>query len=161
MNIIKKNLLTACAVLFVATGCKFNSDTQKIEQGAIATGNKKVFLTPLDGYFSAIKTSEEKAFIVEKSEFDSLFHAAPTMAHIPRKVDFSKERVGAIILPETEYATDIVLDSTYILDKILHIYYSIKSDDEKRSFSILPVKLFTFDLALNIDSVVFNKKAKL
>lgn len=37
------------------------------------------------------------------------------------------------------------------------INYSIKPDDKKRPFSTLSVKLFAFDLALNVDSVVFNK----
>lgn len=161
MNITKKILLTAFAVLLIATSCKFNSDVQKTEQDVVANSNKNVSLTLLDGYFSTAKGLEEKAFIVTESEFDSLFHPAPTMSHIPRKVDFTKEKVGAIVLPTTEYATDIVLDSAYVSDKVLHIPYSVKSGDEKRSFSILPVKLFTFDLALNIDSVVFDKKDNL
>lgn len=116
-----------------------------------------VQLNPLDGYFTVIRPEETKVYILDKSNFEKSFKPAATMNNRPRVIDFEVEEAGAIVLPETEYETEITIDSAYITnDKIMHVIYSVKKGVEKRSFTIQPVKLFTFDVSLDVDSVSFE-----
>lgn len=160
---MKKYIYLLFAITLFIASCTTNSTNKSKEQNLeglpVVESETEVRLSPLDGYFSVNRPSEVSIFILDKSGFEKNFHPAATMGNRLREVDFSKERVGAIVLPETEYETEIILDKAYISNKIIHIIYNVNKGTEKRTFTILPVKLFTFDSSLNIDSVSFENEA--
>lgn len=160
-----KKILFICLSVLLLASC--NSKSSKEEQPEVirfqssSASNipilrQAIQLNALDGYFSVYKPSETKVYILDKSNFEKNFHAAATVDNRPRMIDFEREGAGAIVLPETEYETEIILDSAYVSNNTMHIIYTINKGVEKRSFTILPVKIFTFEKSLGIDSISFN-----
>jgi len=162
---MKKYFYFLLLISLLSLSCSSNSTKKEPESvmGAcpdtssdIDVIRRSVQLNPLDGYFSVYRPSATTAYILDESNFSKNFHPATTMDNRPRVIDFSVEEVGAIVLPETQYDTEIILDSAYVTERIMHIIYKVNEGVEKRSFSTIPVKLFTFDLDLNVDSISFE-----
>ncbi|MDR1501925.1 MAG: hypothetical protein LBT43_05660 [Prevotella sp.] len=116
---------------------------------------KNVELTDVDGYFSTKRVTSPEVMLLNETDFDKHFHPAKTLDNVLTTIDFDTQRVGAIILPETRNDVTISLDSSYLKGRTLSIVYSIMRESAERSFTITPVKVFTFDASLNIDSVAF------
>lgn len=146
---MKKSILFIVAISIALVSCKTDKPHQE----------PSVELGKVEHYFSTVE-SDKPEFLVLKSQedFDKNFHPAKTMANSPTAIDFSKSFVGAIILPASEYETDIELDTTYITGKTLHIRYDVNKDEEQRSFSSKPQIAFTIDSSLAVDSVSFESK---
>lgn len=119
-------------------------------------GLKKVELTDVDGYFSTKRVTSTEVMLLSEADFDKYFHPAKTLDNVLTTIDFDTQRTGAIIFPETKNAVTISLDSSYLKGKTLNIVYSTMQEYTERSFTITPVKIFTFDADLNIDSVAFS-----
>ena len=146
---MKKSILFIVAILIALVSCK----TDKPHQ------DPSIELGKIEHYFSTVE-SDKPEFLVLKSQedFDKKFHPAKTMTNSPTAIDFSKSFVGAIILPASEYETDIELDTVYITGKTLHIRYDVNKGQEQRTFSSKPQIAFTIDSSLAADSISFEGK---
>jgi hypothetical protein len=145
------------ALLLVSCTTKTQQPKDVEEPMEVSTIEKvEVPLKPVENYFSIIKPTEKVELVLDSVSFYQNFNPAATMTNRPTIIDFDKEMGGAIILPATEFETTIKIDSSYIANNVLNIVYSVVQNDEKRSFTIVPVKVFTFDKRLDINSVVFK-----
>lgn len=146
---MKKTILFITAILIALVSCK----TDKPQQVA------SVELGKVEHYFTIVD-SDKPEFLVLKSQedFDKSFQVAKTMTNSPTAIDFSKSFVGAIVLPASEYETNIELDTAYITGKTLHIRYDVNKGEEQRSFSSKAQVAFTVDSSLAADSVSFESK---
>ena len=116
---------------------------------------KNVELMDVDGYFSTERVTSPEVMLLNETDFDKYFHPAKTLDNVLTIIDFDTQKAGAIILPETKNDVTISLDSSYLKGRTLNIIYSIMQESDERSFTITPVKVFTFEASLNIDSVAF------
>ena len=146
-------------VSFLTVSCTSNKQPEPQTNIEVATITEAVTLKSVENYFSVLKPTEKKELILtDSTEFSASFNPAATMGNIPTKIDFSKEKIGAIILPETEFETTINIDSAYVLDRTLNIVYTITKGGEKRSFTIVPCRVFAFDKNIDEVDVVFKEK---
>ncbi|GAB6120883.1 putative periplasmic lipoprotein [Dysgonomonas termitidis] len=159
-----RTILSVAALSLLVSACIQNksNDIPKNDPAmeTSAAGNdsqylKDIELTDVDGYFSTKRVTAPEVMLLNETDFDKHFHPAKTLDNVLTMIDFDTQRVGAIILPETKNAVTISLDSPYIEGRTLNIVYSIMQESSERSFTIAPVKVFTFDASLNIDSVAF------
>jgi len=81
--------------------------------------------------------------VTTQAQFDSLFHSAPLMGENgrPTKIDFEREFVIGISLPETNDETQIVPGEMTMDDDILNLNYAVNVGEHNRSFSIKPLVL--------------------
>jgi len=129
-NIItmKNNFVYALIMCLVFAGC---SKSNKVEYKEAA------------GYF--VRNDVAGGTIVEKitsqEQFDKYFGMATTMSQQPTAIDFSKEFVAAIILPQSNQANEIKIDSLVHNGSKLNLYYSVSGGNnqnyEPRPLSIL------------------------
>jgi hypothetical protein len=110
----------------------------------------------VEGYFVTQRSNEPRALILDELGFNKYFHVAKTMTNVPTKIDFNTKKVGAVILPETDFRTTIVINSISLSGKTLVVDYSVNRDKEKQSFTIIPSKAFTLDSDLAVDVVIFK-----
>ena len=107
----------------------------------------KVQYETAEGYFilNTVKNdgAYEKKFST-KEEFDSYFGTAATMSSLPTPIDFDKKFAAAYILPVTNTATTINVDSVIWNGNKTEMWLSIKSGDEL-SYSTRPVKIILID----------------
>ncbi|MFV0538741.1 MAG: hypothetical protein ACK5M3_15460 [Dysgonomonas sp.] len=137
------------AILIALVSCK----TDKSQQGA------SVELGKVEHYFTIVDSDKPEFLLLESQEdFDKNFHPAKTMTNSPTAIDFSKSFVAAIVLPASEYETNIVLDTAYVAGKTLHIRYDVNKGEEQRSFSSKAQVAFTINSSLAVDSVSFEGK---
>lgn len=115
-----------------------------------------VEIKDVENYFSTQRPKEQEFLVLNDSDFEKYFHPAKTMNNTVTKIDFTKERVGAIILPETEYNTTITINKVSLDGKRLIVDYTVTKDQNKQSYTIVPSKVFAFDLGLKVDSVTFK-----
>jgi len=84
--------------------------------------------------------------ITSAEAFNSLFGMATTMGEDgrPTEIDFAKQFVLAVVLPVTDYSTDI--DPVKVEDKGSSIYYTYKvKTGEKQTYSIQPISIIILD----------------
>ena len=81
--------------------------------------------------------------VTTQAQFDSLFGCAPVMGEngLPTKIDFQREFVIGISLPETNDETNIVPGEMTMNDDILKLNYAVNVGEQNRSFSIKPLML--------------------
>lgn len=134
---------------------KVDSAEKTIEQ--TNTEKTSVTIKNIEGYFTSVNSDQTVMLVIKnQKEFEEKFHPAKTMANTITPINFDSEVVGSIILPSSEYETNIILDKAYKQDKTLHIPYSINTEKEKRTFTAIPQVLFSFDSSLEIDSISFD-----
>lgn len=114
-----------------------------------------VKITPVTGYFSKRKPYKLEGYSLDKRLFNRYFSPAKVMGDSLFEIDFESNRVAAIIMPETPYDTRIILNKAYVTDSVLNVEYSIHEVLEKRSYKIVPVRLFTFDKDVEASHINF------
>lgn len=151
-HIIKITLLL---VLTLSVACT-SKPKEIIAAPDTAQGSTAVNLAEIDGYFLKSKPSSTFVAVLDSANFKETMGVARTMDNKPTEIDFSKNTVGVIAVPATEYETTISIDTASIENRILNVYYSVVVSGDKRTFSILPVNAFTIDNNLEIDSIAFR-----
>ena len=91
---------------------------------------KEIKYTQVINYFVFNSATDVPALIKTEEMFDSCFGAAAFMGKngMPTPIDFSKEVVIAVVLPETFCPTTITPVRLTQKDKKLIFYYSVKED---------------------------------
>lgn len=156
-----KKILTVAAIVTLVTSCGGVNKTENTKE-ATNTPEQKTempvqLIKDVDNYFATFKPKDVEVLVLGKQEFETKFNGAATMQAKPTEVDFTAHKVGAIVMPETNFETDILINKTSIEGRKLIIDYSTQTKGEKRSFTIVPIKLFQYGIMLDIDSVSFVK----
>lgn len=92
-------------------------------------------------------TALPQGIIQSEEQFQSLFGMAPVMGGkdaLPTEIDFKKQFVIAVCVPETDRATDIKPLSLHSTKQNLVFTYKVVTG-EKRSYTIQPVLLIIVD----------------
>jgi len=147
----------------LSTSCKSKEDNKNLPNTEVETevitsdagSIKYSFINPFENYFAVNKVTSDTELSLDSIQFAKQFQFAATMDNKPVHINFQKEKVGAIILPETEYDTEIALDTNFVQNDTLHVVYSVNKTKEKRTFSTVPVKLFTYNSKFHL---LFKKK---
>ena len=82
--------------------------------------------------------------ITNKAELERHFGYAATMSQRPTEVDFSKEAVLAIVLPETDLSTDIGIKGITSKQGSLTVNYKVNTG-AKNSYTIQPMRMIVVD----------------
>jgi len=87
------------------------------------------------------------AVVSSQEEFDSLFGSAAFMGQegTPTKIDFEKEFVIGVVLPETNHETKIDLGELTVQNDTLFLNYSVVRGEEELSWTMVPVALAVVD----------------
>ena len=163
---MKKNifLLATLVVLGLSTSCnskekeKSNSDstsTASVETEVQSNKPEYSFINPFDNYFAVNKVKSNTELSLDSIQFTKEFQFAATMNNSPMNINFQKEKVGAIVLPETAYETTIVLDTNFVKNDTLHVVYTINQGKDANTFTTIPVQLFTYNSKFHL---IFEKK---
>lgn len=141
---IKKIFTISCA--FILVSCMNNAQQESHQntnevQKPTSTASMNVPYTVLNNYFVKNTVGEWKETRIDTQEkFDEVFGAAAVMGEQgkPTSVDFSKESVITIILPETDVETTIVPMSIFKDESGNLIFnYKVKKGN-KLSFTTRP-----------------------
>ncbi len=140
-----KKILFAFAALIIMAACG-NKQTATPSSEDNVENSEVAFKVAKNYFFKNDQVIPEYPKIVSEEEFNKLFGMATTMGEDgkPTAIDFTKQFVLAIVLPVTDFATEInPVKVEEKGDSILYTY-EIKAG-EKQSFSIQPVSIIVLD----------------
>lgn len=141
------------AVVGLTTACRSHQDSVETRIGKDASEN--VPYTVLNHYFLKNNVNEiSYPLISDQKEFEGLFGMATVMGADgqPTPVDFSTESVIAIILPETNFSTEIIPVRLEKGNAGLKMYYMVKTG-EKMTSTMRPILLVKISKS-NSDEVI-------
>lgn len=139
-------ILAMGALLLMCCNCSFMDKMYAAEKiDKVAT---PVHYTTLENYFvrNDVDCSKQRRLILDnQQDFDAFFGKAATMGSLPTTVNWNKQYVVAIILPETKRATSIEPVAVKVTDNDVVVFsYHIKKDD-KMSHSMVPFTAVAID----------------
>ena len=146
-------ILAMGALLLMCCNCSFMDKMYAAEKiDKVAT---PIHYTTLENYFvrNDVDCSKQRRLILDnQQDFDAFFGKAATMSSLPTAINWNKQYVVAIILPETKRATSIEPVAVKVTDNDVMVFsYHVKKGD-KMSHSMVP---FT---AVAIDKPASNSK---
>lgn len=144
--------LFALITMLISSGCS-------AQHGAMS--EETVPFTVARNYFlnnNAPKPVPAK--VNDKATFERLFGMATFMGRggQPTPIDFQKEFVIAVALPESDRAVDLKPLSLKKVDGRLVFTYRQKTGEERRSFTIQPLLLIVVDKQREMSDVVLVQK---
>lgn len=153
---MKKNFLLAWALLIICLAAVSSCATSRK-----AEGRNVAYKVANRYFFRNDATIPQDARITTKEQFESLFGMATVMGNDgqPTVIDFSKEFVIAVVLPETWNATELFPVSLRDSGSALTLNYR-QTVGEKRSYSIQPCMLIIVDKNYERRKVVLNAEMK-
>jgi hypothetical protein len=133
-------------LLLMCCNCSFMDKMYAAEKiDKVAT---PVHYTTLENYFvrNDVDCSKQRRLILDnQQDFDAFFGKAATMGGLPTTVNWNKQYVVAIILPETKRATSIEPVAVKVTDNDVMVFsYHIKKGD-KMSHSMVPFTAVAID----------------
>ena len=119
----------------------------------------KVEFKEAEGYFFKNGQPSPKSILVmrSKEELEKHFGYAATMSRRPTEVDFSKQAVIAIVLPEMDIDANVRITGIANQPKGLKVDYKIKSG-KQLSYTIQPMTMVVIDKAKLKGTVTANQK---
>lgn len=158
-----RKFLTATLIVALFTSCggssSKNATESKEHDKSSTVAQPTKLINEIGGYFVTYEPNNlVEVLIQDEIEWNANFGVAKTMDNQPTTIDFSIHKVGAIVAPTTDVETNIVIDNASIKDRKLVVEYSINTKGEKRSFTIVPMKAFFYNITQDIDSVSFVTK---
>ena len=139
-------ILAMGVLLLMCCNCSFMDKMYAAEKiDKVAT---PVHHTTLENYFvrNDVDCSKQRRLILDnQQDFDAFFGKAATMGGLPSTVNWNKQYVVAIILPETKRATSIEPVAVKVTDNDVMVFsYHIKKGD-KMSHSMVPFTAVAID----------------
>ena len=139
-------ILAMGVLLLMCCNCSFMDKMYAAEKiDKVAT---PVHYTTLENYFvrNDVDCSKQRRLILDnQQDFDAFFGKAATMSGLPTTVNWNKQYVVAIILPETKRATSIEPVAVKVTDNDVMVFsYHIKKGD-KMSHSMVPFTAVAID----------------
>ena len=140
-----KKILFAFTALIIMAACG-NKQTATPSSEDNVENSEVAFEVAKNYFFKNDQVIPEYPKIVSEEEFNKLFGMATTMGEDgkPTASDFTKQFVLAIVLPVTDFATEINPVKVEEKGDSLLYTYEIKAG-EKQSFSIQPVSIIVLD----------------
>jgi hypothetical protein len=139
-------LVLGALLLLLCSNCSFMDKmyaAQKIDD--VAT---PVPYTTLENYFvrNDVDCSKQQRLIIDNQrDFEGYFGMAATMGGLPTEVNWNKQYVVALILPETNRATSITPINVKVAnDDIMVFSYHVKKGD-KMSHKMVPFTAVAID----------------
>ena len=139
-------LIMGTLLLLVCNSCSFMDKmyaAQKIDQ--VAT---PISFTTLENYFvrNDVDCSKQQRLIINnKAEFEKYFGMAAHMGGMPTEVNWNKQFVVALVMPETKRATSIYPVAVKVTDNnVLVFSYRVKKGDNM-SHSMVPFTAVAID----------------
>ncbi|MBQ6166466.1 MAG: hypothetical protein IJK41_03415 [Muribaculaceae bacterium] len=133
-------------LLVLCSSCSFMDKmyaAQKIDD--VAT---PIHYTTLENYFvrNDVDCSKQQRLIIDnKQDFEGYFGTAATMGGLPTEINWKKQYVVAIILPETKRATSVKPVNVKVTDNDCMVFsYHVKKGD-KMSHSMVPFTAVAID----------------
>ena len=138
-----KKILLAFTMLLAMVACT-NKPATAVEDYEV--NSEVAFEVAKNYFFKNDQVIPEYPKIVSEEEFNKLFGMATTMGEDgkPTGIDFTKQFVLAIVLPETDFATEINPVKVEEKGDSLLYSYEVKTG-EKQSFRIQPVSIIVLD----------------
>ena len=140
-----KKIVLALAVILALTACNSKKSTAPVTK---EDDNNEVSYTIVKNYFfkSDLDILPANTKITSEETFNGLFGMATTMGEggKPTEIDFSKQIVLAIVLPVTDYDTEIKPVKLEVQGDSLLYTFEIKRG-EKQSYSIQPISIIAID----------------
>lgn len=153
---MKQMLLAFAALVFIACGGQ-QTTAPVVEDPTIAEERQEVtFDVARNYFFNNDQQIPVDPKITTAESFDRLFGKATTMGEEgkPTEIDFSKQFVVAVILPETDVQTEIT--PVKVESQGEKLYYSFDiTTGEKQSFTTQPLALIVLDKQYEGQEVVF------
>lgn len=135
-----KTILAAAltGLLLTTASCASSNGAAKGESVAYSVANRY--------FFNNGATPPASNKVTDAETFSKLFGMATVMGKNgqPTEIDFSKEFVIPVVLPETNRATSIKLGKLVEEGDGLTLYYKVKQGEE-RSYTIRPMELLIVD----------------
>ena len=129
-----------------------------IAMAACSTASKVNF-TEANGYF--FKNNQpiptDVLVIQSKAQMEQYFGYATTMSTRPTDVDFQSQAVIAIVLGETDTATEVKISDIKLQDGNAVVTYKVVTG-EKQSYTMLPMAMVVVDRAIVKGNVVAVKR---
>lgn len=139
-------LVMGTLLLLVCNSCSFMDKmyaAQKIDQ--VAT---PISFTTLENYFvrNDVDCSKQQRLIINnKADFEKYFGMAAHMGGMPTEVNWNKQFVVALVMPETKRATSIYPVAVKVTDNnVLVFSYQVKKGDNM-SHSMVPFTAVAID----------------
>ncbi|MBO4482801.1 MAG: hypothetical protein J5735_03205 [Prevotella sp.] len=138
-----KKIIFAFAMLLAMVACN-EKQTANVENNI--ESKEVAFEVAKNYFFKKDCVLPENPKITTKDDFNKLFGMATTMGKDgkPTSIDFSKQFVLAIVLPVTDFATEINPEKVEAKGDSLLYSYEVKTG-EKQSYSIQPVSIIILD----------------
>ncbi len=115
----------------------------------------------VEGYFlkNTILLQDDINYMVfnTQKEFDAYFGMAKTMNNPLTSIDFTTERVAAILIASTDFLIEFTVINSILTEKGVQMTYSL-TKGEKQSFLSSPLYLFKIPKDTSISSVEFIHK---
>ncbi len=141
-----KKLLFAFAALIFMAACG-NNQVLDAKSQENKEGNEVIYEVAHNYFFkNDIGILPENPKITSEEEFNKLFGMATTMGQDgkPTEIDFTKQFVLAIVLPVTEFSTEINPEKVVEKGDSLLYHFEVKTG-EKQTFSIQPISIIILD----------------
>jgi len=138
------SILGLVAVVLLFTQCASLNEFKRVEKGASPIGYEQ-----LDNYFvrnDVPCTKLQKLIFDSQYDFEKYFGEAAVMGTNgqPTNVNWAKQYVVAVILPETDRSTVVTPVNVCQNDKSVILYYNVQRG-EKNSYKIVPFVAVALD----------------
>ena len=155
-----KKILIAFTALIVLAACG-NKQAAVPSTESDGTSNEVAFIVAKNYFFkNDLDRLPESPKITSEDMFNKFFGMATTMGENgkPTEIDFAKQFVLAIVLPVTDFATEIIPVKIEENGDSLIYTYKVKTG-EKQSFSIQPISIIILDKKYeNKEVVLINEQ---
>ena len=139
-----KKILLAFAAMIVLAACTNKQAAAPAEGDEVS--NEVAFEVAKNYFFKNDQEIPASPKVTTEEEFNNLFGMATTMGEDgkPTPIDFTRQFVLAIVLPVTDYDTEI--NPTKVEEKGDSLLYTYEvKQGEQQSFSIQPVSIIILD----------------
>ena len=154
-----KKILFAFTMLLAMAACTDNSVSAVENNGE---SSEVAFEVAKNYFFKNNQVIPETPKITTEEEFNKLFGMATTMGEEgkPTTIDFTKQFVLAIVLPQTDMATEISPVKLEEQGDSLLYTYEIKTG-EKLSFTIQPVSIIIIDKQYENKEIILTNEQEI
>ena len=148
---MKKSFLYIAILLFAMVSCHTNSGVTKFGQ--------EIPFSKAEGYFfrNNLAVPERPLIIESKEDLERSFGYATTMSSRPTTIDFSNQAALAIVLPETDRPTDIVVKNIVKQHKDTLVVNCSVTRGESASYTMLPMTMVVIPKA-DVARVVVSRE---
>lgn len=151
-----KKIVLAIVTLLVMAACNSSKPAESAVDKNEAT-EEVAFVEAKNYFFKNDQQIPDNVKITSEEEFHKLFGMATVMGENgkPTAIDFNKQMVLAIVMPQTDQATEITPVKVEWKCDTLYYTYDVKTG-EKQSYTIQPMSIIIVDKKYENNEVVLS-----